>query len=89
MVPKTRLEATDSAARQPLTSNENDMDASSSVLGKRGCSMAEASIIEQSAVKGEGNRSRGGAPATTMEVNMAVVPALKPKLGAHQSSFVE
>ena len=59
--------------------------------------MAEPPTIEQSTVKGEGKRSRWDAPATPMEVDMAVVqthaqwwhPVLKPKFGAYQSSFVE
>ena len=72
---ETRLEAMDSVARQPLTSNENDMDTSSSVLRKRGRSMAQSSNIGNSTMGVEGKRSLGDAPATAMAAEMAVVQA--------------
>ena len=42
---KTRLAALDAVARQPLKSNEDSVDTSSSVLGKRDRSMADPSTV--------------------------------------------
>ena len=96
VVLKTRLEAMDAAARQPLKSNENDMDTSSSVLGKRDRPMAEPSNIDNSTSGVEGKRSRRNVPATTLAADLAVVqthaqwwpPDLNPKIEANQCSVV-
>ena len=71
VVLKTRLEAMDAAARQPLKLNENDMDTSSSVLEKRDGSMAAPSNIESWTPRVEGKRSRGDAPATKLSAHVA------------------
>ena len=93
---KTRLEAIDAVERQSTKQTENDMDTSSSVLGKRDRSIAEGSTTERTQQKVEGKRSRGDAPDTTMEVDPAVAPAhaqwwspeLKSKLEADPSAAV-
>ena len=73
------------------------MDTSASVLGKRGRSMVEIAALEQNQKQVEGKRSRGDAPAMTMEVDPAVAqaraqswsPELKLKLEANPSAAVE
>ena len=72
---KTRFDAMDAVARQSLKPNENDMDTSSSVLEKRGRSMAEPSNTENATQRAEGKRSRGDTPATTLAVDLAVAHA--------------
>ena len=72
---KTRLEATDAAARQSLKPNENDMGTSSSVLGERNRSMAEPSNIGSSSQVVGGKRSRGDTPATALAADLAVAHA--------------
>ena len=47
MAPKTRLEATDEIERKVTKGKENDIDTSSSVLGKRDRSMAGRLAMEQ------------------------------------------
>ena len=97
MVPKTRLGAMDAVARQPLKSNENDMDTSSSVLGKRDLPTVEPSSIENPTSGAERVRSRGVVQATTLAADLAAVhtnaqwwpPDLKPEIAADQSSVVE
>ena len=97
MVLKTRLKATGAVARQPMKSNDNDMDTSSSVLGKWDRSMVAPSNIENSTSGVEGKRSRGGGPATTLAADLAAVqshtqwwyPDLKPKIEADQFSVAE
>ena len=72
---ETRLQPLDAVSRRPLELNENDMDTSSSVLGKRGRSMAKLSNIENSTPRVKGERSRRGAPATTLTADLAAVQA--------------
>ena len=94
---QTRLVAMDAAARQSLKLDENAMDTSSSVLGKRGRSLAEPMNVECSTEVAEGKRSRGETPATTMAVGPAVVhahaqwwsPDLKPRMEASPSAAAE
>ena len=57
MVLKTRLEAMGAVARESWGPNGNDMDTSSSVLGRRGRSMAKPSNFESSTQEVEGKRS--------------------------------
>ena len=54
---KTRLEAMGAAARQSLNLDEDAMDTSSSVLGKRDRSLAEPTNVACSTEVLEGNRS--------------------------------
>ena len=90
---KTRLEGIDAVTSRPLALRENDMDTSSSVLGKTDRSMAEPSNIETSTPRVGRKRPRGGAPATTLPADLAVArahaqwwsPDLKPKIEASQS----
>ena len=70
---KTRLEAMDAVERRSITQSEKTTDTSSSVLGRRDRSMVEQSALEQTQQRVEGKRSRGDFPATTMEVDLAVV----------------
>ena len=65
VAPKTRLEAMDAVARQPVKSNESDMDASSSVLGKRGRSKVEPLDADNPTSGAEGRRSQQDVPAAT------------------------
>ena len=84
-------------ARQSLTPNENDMDTSSSALGKRDRSMAEPSNIETPRQEAEGKLSRGSAPASKLAVDLAVAqahaqlgsPDLRSKIEVSQPSVVE
>ena len=94
---KTRLEAMDAVERRVIIENENAMETSSSVLGKRDRSMEESSAAAPTPQQVEGKRPRGEAPAITMEVDLAVVqahaqwwsPDLKPKMEASPSDAVE
>ena len=72
-VSKTRLEATDAVERRLITQNENTMDTSSSVFGKRDRFMVELSAVEPTQQQVEGKRSRGNVPAITTEVDLAAV----------------
>ena len=45
--------------------------------------------MEQNQQQVEGKRSRGDAPATTMEVDLVAAQELKPKLEADPSATVE
>ena len=97
MALKTRLEAMDAVARQSLKPSEHDMQTSSSVLGKRGRSMAGPSNIQTSTQGVEGKRSRGDARATKLAADLAAAqahaqwwsPDPKPKIEAGQPSVVE
>ena len=93
---KTRLEATDAVERQSIKQKSNEMNTSPPVLGERDRSMEEQSALEQNQQKAEGKRSRGDVPATTVEVDLAVVqahaqwwpPEFKPKLEVNPSAAV-
>ena len=94
---KTRLEAMVAVARQSLKLDENAMDTSPAVLGKRDLSLAEPMSVETSTEVVEGKRSRGATLATTMAVDLAVIharaqwwsPDLKPKMRASPSATAE
>ena len=85
---KTSLETMDEVERQLTKRTQHDMDTSSSFSGKRDRSMVEQAAMEHNQQQVEGKRSRGDAPAITMEVDLAVAqahaqwrsPELKPKL---------
>ena len=72
---KTRLGAMDAVDRQLIKKKENEADTSPSVFSKRDRSMAEQSSLEQNQQRVGGKRSRGDAPATTMEVDPAAAQA--------------
>ena len=94
---RTRLEAMGAVERQSIMQKSNEMDTSSSVLGKRARSMEEQSALEQNQQKVEGKRSRGDVPATAMEVDLAVAQAHaqwwpwehQPKLEVNPSAAAE
>ena len=87
----------DAAARQSLKLNENAMDTSPSVLGKRDRSTAGPTNIESSSQVAEGKRSRGDAAATTLALDLAVAhaqpqwrsPDLESKMEASPSTVAE
>ena len=94
---KTRLEAIDAVERRLIIQNENAMDTSPSVLGKRDRSVEKLSAEEPTRQQVEGKRPRGDAPAITMEVDLAVTQAhaqwwsldLKSKIEASPSDAAE
>ena len=96
---KKLLGAMDAAARQPLKSNEEDLDTSSSASGKRDRSTAERTwrCEANPTSRAEGKCPRGDVQATTSAAYLAVVhthaqwwsPDLKPKIAANKPSVVE
>ena len=76
---------------------ENDIDTSPSALGERDCSMAGGPTMELTRRQVEGKRSRGDAPVTAMEVDLAAAqahaqlwsPELKPELEMNPSAKIE